>query len=133
MLLWKFAKFLMSFLKAQVSFCPNLATLSIVMKYKSSVLFQLKNYIIWSKTAQESVIFLDLSARFKIIKFLISLLKRQVNSLQIFHHSSVSLLLCRFLVYSFCTLDKKIPWKYQFWHCFFSVLKKISQTPYIIF
>ena len=50
----------MSFLKAQVSFCPNFATLSIVMKYKSSVLFWLKNYIIWSKTAQENVNFFRL-------------------------------------------------------------------------
>ena len=26
-------------------------------------------------------------------------------------------LLCNFLARAFCTLDKRIPWKYQFWHC----------------
>ena len=44
-MLWrKFAKFLMLFSKAQVSFCSNFGSLSSVMKGNSSVLFQVKHY-----------------------------------------------------------------------------------------
>ena len=44
MLWWKFAKFLILFSKAQVSFCSNFASLSSVMKGNFSVLFQVKHY-----------------------------------------------------------------------------------------
>ena len=46
---WKFAKFLMSFSKRQVSFSSNFASLLNVMKDNSSVPFQVKQYILCSK------------------------------------------------------------------------------------
>ena len=49
MLWWKFAKFLMSFSKQQVSFSSNFASLFNVMRDNSSVLFQLKQYTLCSK------------------------------------------------------------------------------------
>ena len=45
---WKFAKFLMSFVKQQVTFSSNFASLFNVMKDNSSVLW-LKHYILWSQ------------------------------------------------------------------------------------
>ena len=55
----------------------------------------------------------------KFIKFLMSILKWQVNSYSDFssffsviaYNFSVS-----FVAHSFSTLDKRIPWKYQFWY-----------------
>ena len=45
----KFIKFLMSFFKQKVSFTLNFESLFSVMRGNSSVLFQLKLYMIWSK------------------------------------------------------------------------------------
>ena len=53
MLAAKFTKFL-SFLKQQVSFSSNFASLFIVMRHNSSILFQLKFYILSTKSAYQS-------------------------------------------------------------------------------
>ena len=47
---WKFAKFLMSLLEAQVSFSSNFVSILSVIKHNFSVLSKLKHYILWSKT-----------------------------------------------------------------------------------
>ena len=105
----QFVKFSMSILNWQVNSSSNFWSFFIVMTHKFPVNVKLIYFLL------------------KIIKFLMSLLKRQVNSSQIFHHSSVSLLHCRFLVHSFCTLDKKIPWKCQFWHFFLVFWWKLAK------
>ena len=51
---WKFTKFLVSYLKPRVSFSLNFASLFNVMGDKSSVLFWLKLYMIFTKGAHHS-------------------------------------------------------------------------------
>ena len=51
----KFIKFIMSFFKQKTSFSLNFGSLISVMRDKSSVLFYLKLYIIWTKGAHQSV------------------------------------------------------------------------------
>ena len=46
---WKYTKFLMSYLKPQISFSLNLSQTFSVMRESSSVLFWLKIYMIWTK------------------------------------------------------------------------------------
>ena len=54
--LWKnLAKFLMSFLEAQISFLSNFVSTLSVIKHNSSVLSKLKHYILWSKAAEEDI------------------------------------------------------------------------------
>ena len=54
---WKFTKFFMSYLKPQVSFSLIFASLFSVMRDNSSVLFELKLYMIWTKWAHQSAKF----------------------------------------------------------------------------
>ena len=54
---WKFIKFLMSYLKPQISFSLNFPLLFSVMRDNSSVLFKLKLYVIWTKGADQSAKF----------------------------------------------------------------------------
>ena len=54
---WNFAKFLMLYFKPQVSFSLNFAPLFSVMRDDSSILFQLKLYMIWTKGADQSAKF----------------------------------------------------------------------------
>ena len=54
---WKFIKFLMSYLKPQVSFSLNFPLLFSVMRDNSSVLFKLKLYMIWPYGANQSAKF----------------------------------------------------------------------------
>ena len=54
---WKFTKFLMSYLKPQVSFSLDFVSLFSVMRDNSSILFSLKLYIIWTKGAHQSAKF----------------------------------------------------------------------------
>ena len=51
---WKFNKFFKSYLKPQVSFSLNFASLFSIMRDNSSVLFSLKLYIIWTNGAHQS-------------------------------------------------------------------------------
>ena len=51
---WKINKFLMSCVKIQVSFCLNFASLLSVKRDKSSVLFKLNLYMIWTKGTHKS-------------------------------------------------------------------------------
>ena len=51
---WKFTKFLVSYLKPQVSFSLNLVSLFNVMRDNCSVLYLLKLYIILAKVTHES-------------------------------------------------------------------------------
>ena len=54
---WKFTKFKMSYLKLQVSFSLNFASLLSLMRNNSSVLFWLRLYMIWTKEAHPSTKF----------------------------------------------------------------------------
>ena len=51
-------RFLMLYLKSQVSFSLNIASLFNVMRDNSSVLFQLKFYMIWTKGTHQSAKFM---------------------------------------------------------------------------
>ena len=52
-----FARFLMSFSKAEVSSSSNVLSLFSVMTNNSSIIFCLKNNILWTKVAHESANF----------------------------------------------------------------------------
>ena len=54
---WQFTKFLMSYLKPQARFSLNFASLFNVMEDKSSVLFYLKRYMIFTKGTHHSAKF----------------------------------------------------------------------------
>ena len=54
---WKFTKVLMAYLKLQISFSLNFASLFSVMRDNSSLLFKLKLYMIWTKGAHQSTRF----------------------------------------------------------------------------
>ena len=54
---WKFTKFKMSYLKLQVNFTLNFASLFSLMRNNSSVLFELRLYMIWTKEAHQSTKF----------------------------------------------------------------------------
>ena len=99
--LWKFAEFLMSFLKAQVSFPLNCASIFSAIKHNSSVLFLAQTlYTLFKKFWD----FLVLESKFG--KCLMSILKRQVNSSSNFalffiamtHNSSLNFKLIHFLL-----------------------------------
>ena len=62
---WKFTKFLMSYLESQVSFYLNFASLFIVMRDRSSVLFKQKSYMIFTKGAHKVENFRLLTAQVK--------------------------------------------------------------------
>ena len=63
---WKFTKFLMSYLKPEVSFSLSFASLSSVMRYNYFVLFQLKLYMIWTKGTHQSTKFQTFNCSCKI-------------------------------------------------------------------
>ena len=68
-------------MKAKVSFSSNFESTFSAIKHDSSVLFQLKHYIFWSKAAHQSANFWNFRVvRSKFIKVPMSFLKRQVNS-----------------------------------------------------
>ena len=71
MLWWKFGKFLVSFLKAEVSFPSNFVLILSANKHNSSILSKLKHYILWS--------YFSPLIKCKFLRFL-SALNWQVNS-----------------------------------------------------
>ena len=78
---WKCAIFIVSFWKAQVRFPSNFASIFSAIKHNFSVLSKLKHYMLWSKRAYQNANFLDFwVVGSKFVKFLMSILKRQVNS-----------------------------------------------------
>ena len=106
--LWKFAKFLMSFLKAHVSFPSNFASVFSVIKHNSSVLFSVKHYILWSKAAHLNANCFDIQVlRSKFFRSLMTILNWQVNSSWNFasffivtrHSSPVNFKLVHFLLW----------------------------------
>ena len=88
---WKFTKFLMSYLKPQVSFSLNFASLFSVMRDNSFVLFLLKLYIIWMKEHIKVQNFRLLTVHMK------------------FHQTCP-------LIGSFCWKYTKLQWRYDSWH-----------------
>ena len=104
--LCKFAKFLMTFLKAQVSFPSNFTSIFSVIKHNSSVFFLAQTLSSLVKGANERAIFLDFWVlESKFVKFLTSNFKWQVsfssNFASIFiltrHNSTVNFNLILFL------------------------------------
>ena len=83
-LCWKSAKFLTSFFKPQVSFSSNFASLFSVMKDDSSTVLAQTLYPLVTRSPLKCTLFRLLSARVKFVNFLMSNLKRQVNSSSIF-------------------------------------------------
>ena len=82
MLRSKFTKFL-SFLKQQISFTSNFASVFSVMRHKSSLIFQLKFYILSTKGAYQStnlVTFYVSSRKSKILHFDVFLLSKIIQS-----------------------------------------------------
>ena len=107
--LWKFTKFLMSFLKAQVSFPSNFAWIFSAIRSNSSVIFLAQTLYALVKGAYENTTFLEFWVLgSKLVKFFISILKRQVNSPSSFalifivmtHKSSVNLKVTLFLFWT---------------------------------
>ena len=97
--LWKFDKFLMSFLKPQVSFPSNFtSTLFSAIKHNPSVLFYLKQYI---QGTNQNVNFLFWLLESIFIKLLVSILKRNFTSFLavMTHNSSVKFKLINFLLW----------------------------------
>ena len=97
----------MLFLKAQVSFPSNFASIFSATKHNSSVIFYPKHYILWSKAVYQSVNFWDFQGlESEFVKFFMSVLKRKVNSSSDFlaffsvirHNSSVSIQLMHFIL-----------------------------------
>ena len=75
------AKFLMSFLKAQVTFPLKFASILSTIRHNPTVLFYLKHYILGSKEPIKEHFFLDFWVlESKFIKFLMSILEWLVNS-----------------------------------------------------
>ena len=78
---WKFAKFIMSLLEAQVSFSSNVVSILSSIKHNSLVHSKLKHYILWSKAANLSANFWDFWVlRSKFVKFFKPILNWQLNS-----------------------------------------------------
>ena len=76
---WKFAKFLKLFSKPNVSFSSNFASLFIVMKDNSFVLFQVKHYVLCTKGNNQSATFWDFRVLgSKFTKFL-SFFKKEIS------------------------------------------------------
>ena len=114
-LLWRtFTKFLILFSKSQVNFSSNFVSLSGVMKDSSSVLFWIKNYILFMQGANQNV---NLSARIKIHQILVSF----ETTNQFFFKFCINLqfhetqLLCIRLAEIFICFQQKYPIKVQNW------------------
>ena len=95
----------------------NFVSILSAVKRNSLKLFWLKHYIIWSKAALESVNFWDFRVLgSKIVKFLMLILKWQVNFSSDFSSFFSVITYNSSGVHEFSTLNKRIPRKYQFWH-----------------
>ena len=103
-----FAEFLMPFLKTQVTFPSNYASVFNVIRHNSSVLFLAQKLYSLMKGANKGVTFLDFQVlESKFVKFLISVLKWQFNSSSNFtllvivmaHNSSVKFKAIPFLLW----------------------------------
>ena len=76
-----FARFLVSFLKAQVNFPLNFASIFSAIRHNSSVLFLGQTLYTFVKGVNQRAIFLDFQVlESKFVKFLMWILKWQVNS-----------------------------------------------------
>ena len=106
----------MSFLKAQVSFPSNVASVFSAIKHNSSILFLAQTLCTLVKTSPLKCKFLRfLSPRVKIVKFLMPILKWQINSISNFasffivitHNCPLNFKLIHFLL---CLKDRmKVP------------------------
>ena len=118
----------MSNLKQQIDSFPNFASLFSVMNGNSSVLFQLKKYILCSKCVKMKIF--ETFEGSKFVKFLMSIMKPQVNSYSIFHHSSVPLHINPLYVFSSCIFyDKRSHQNPNL--TLSSALVKICQIPHV--
>ena len=137
MLVSKFVKFLMSYLKAQVSFPSDVASIFNAIKQNSPIFFfKLKDYVLCSKEAHESANFWYFQVlRSKFVKFLMSFLKPQVSFpsdvASIFSSIKQNFLIL-FLAQRSCTLTKRSPLNCKFLR-FSSAWVKIRQIPHVIF
>ena len=131
----KFAKFFMSFLKAQVSFPSNFASIYIAIKHDFSVLFLAQTYTLVKGTNYRVIDFFDFWVfGSKFVKFLMSIVKLRVifnSNFALFfivmtHNSSINFKVINFLLYT-----KGSRAKSQYWH--FQVLVKICQISHVIF
>ena len=119
MLWWKFAKFLMSFFKPQVSFSSNFASL---VSWKITPLYSFSSNIIYlvTRSPLKHKFYRFYSARVKIFQILHVNFKTRSHFLFNFciifivvtHNSSSQ----NFKLFYFSTLDKKSPSKSQFRH-----------------
>ena len=108
MLWWKFAKFLVSFLKAQVSFPSNVASIFGAIKNNSPILF-----LAQALCTLVSASFWDFRVvRSKFVKFSMSILNWQVNSSSNF--ASFFIAMTQNSPHAFSTLDKRMPSRSQF-------------------
>ena len=76
---WKFAKFLKLFSKPNVSFSSNFASLFIVMKDNSFVLFQVKHYVLCTKGNNQSATFWDFRVLGSKFTKILSFLKKEIS------------------------------------------------------
>ena len=115
-----FARFLVSFLKAQVNFPLNFASIFSAIRHNSSVLFLAQTLYTFVKGVNQRAIFLDFQVlESKFVKFLMWILKWQVNSSSNFalffiamtHNSSVNFKVIPFLLWTKVPIwaDIKVP------------------------
>ena len=117
--LWqKFPKFLLSFLKAKVSFLSNFASIFSAIKHNSPYLFR-SSIIYFGQRQPISANFWDFwLLESKFVKLLMSVLNREVSSFSIF--ALFFILMTQYYPENlkpmhFSTLDERIPSKSKFW------------------
>ena len=123
----------MSIFKQKVSFSSKFGSLSSVMRDNSSVLFQLKLYMVLKNYHVKVQIVRFATARIKIHRFshVVFGTKSQFF-FKLLHHSSVSLPFCTFPSKSLYTLYKRGSSKCKF-QKLLTARMEINQTPYVIF
>ena len=138
---WKFAKFLMSFLKAQFSFPSNVASVFSAIKHNSPILYLAQTlYTLLKKSPLKCKFLRFSSAWVKISHVNFELTSQFLFKFCIIRHCHDTQLPCKFEAHTFLTLDKTMPSRSQFgdFHVLWwklakfimSIFRNTSQLPF---
>ena len=112
---WKFAKFLMSFLKAQFSFPSNVASVFTAIKHNSPILYLAQTlYTLLKKSPLKCKFMRFSSAWVKISHVNFELISQLLFKFCIIRHCHDTQFPCKFETHTFLTLDKTMPSSSQF-------------------